>query len=358
MVREGLVKAGVVLIALGVVLLAAPDLLAYRASYPLAVACMGLAIVGLGAAMAVAPRGVVLALKALASALVVASLVLIVLGVVGAPLALIFPLGPERSFSYATSGPLEDRVVRVEIRNSLGKTSVAAWEEDEYAVNVTLRVYALTREHAERAAEAHEPRVVVERADGKTVIRVELDYRVEFPAFITYDVAVMLPKWASVELALLTTTGEIEVDGLRVSEATLRATTGRVVLEGVVAGTLNATATTGEIEAVLDAERASFSVTTGEVSVRIVGNASGEYVLAATTGEISVEVPDRPDVGVELVAESTLGSVDYPSYWIAEVERGAISSKVVARTPNFEEAEIKIVLRAKVTTGEVEVAQG
>jgi len=359
MARKVLVEVGVVLVALGVILLVAPNLLAYRDVYPLAVACIGLAVMSLGFAMAVAPPRAALAFKALASALVVVGFVLIVLGVVGAPLALLsFPVGPGRSFNYVTSGPLEDRVVRLEVRNAIGRTSVMAWDSDEYMVNVTLRVYALTWEQAERIAETHKPRVVVERAGGKTVIRVELNYRVEIPVFITYDVIVMLPKRASVELALLTTTGEVGVEGLRVAEAALRATTGRIALRDVTASTLNATATTGEIEAVLDAERASFSVTTGEVNVRIIGSVSGEYVLSATTGEVNVEVPDKPDVGVRLVATSTLGDIDYPGHWVTEMERGRVSTTVVARTPNFDEAQVKITLRAKVTTGDVEVTQG
>lgn len=108
----------------------------------------------------------------------------------------------------------------------------------------------------------------------------------------------------------------------------------------------------------LDAEKAVLDTTTGQIRLEILGNMGGEYHLTATTGQIVVDVPSRPDIGVQLVASSNVGSVDYLNNWVKETAGRLVGEEVRAETPNFDSATIKIYLYAEVTTGQVRVRQG
>ncbi len=359
-VREGLVEAGVVLIVVGLVLLAAPSLLEYREFYPLVIACLGAAVLVVGVLMLVVPKSLLLPLKMLASGLLVLAVVLILLSLIAIPPIpfVTLRLGYKYSFTYSKQGSVTGRIVEVRVDNSLGETVVSAWDSDQYYVKVVLNVYAPSREHAERLANVKKPEIVVEKVGERTIIRVILDYKVVSPAFFTYDVYIKVPKSVSSELHLATSTGKVSVEGLRARDVSIHATTGQVVLKRVAADSVSVTATTGEIDAEVDARYAVLQVTTGRLSLRILGNISGEYALSATTGSIDVIAPDSPSVGVRLEAESHVGDVDFPSSWVVIKREGFISTKVVAETPNYAEAPVRLLIRASVTTGDLDVEQG
>lgn len=356
--RKELVEAGAALIAIGIVLLLAPELLAQQELYPTAVACIGVFLILLGILMAVLPGNGLFVLKALSSALYIAGTVVILLGILGTPILFFTGLmkGPY-SFSYRSAGSLEDNEVRLEVQNPIGDIVVGGWERGEYSVEVTLNVQALSRKDAERVAESFKPIVAIERAGNKTTIKVQPSQS-KPSAFVTYDVRVTLPQGVSAELSLQTSVGSVKLRDIFVSEAEIEATTGRVAIGNVKANSLNAKTTTGTIEAVVDAKRARISTTTGKIELSIAGMFSGEYTLTATTGKISISVPEKMGVGVQLEAVSTLGDVDYPKSWTVSVESAFGPKSITVKNPDFDTAKVKIIFKAEVTTGKIEITQG
>lgn len=352
--RRILVEVGMALIVLGLVFIFLGELFSYSAYFPLMVAFIGAALMLIGAAMHYAP-GAAVALSYAASALSILAIIILLLGLIGAPLAFIssLSLGAQYAGSYSFSGTLSTETVAFEVENTHSSVSVHAWSRQEYLVNVT--VYSYMSIGAKEAVR-RPPRLEVEHLKDRTILRLRLP-ELQFP-LTRCDVEVYLPESASVDLTLEVTTGEIEVEHLKLNFASLEATTGSIKLTNVRARELRAETTTGSIRAVLDAEKAVLDTTTGQIKLKILGKVGGEYRLTATTGQIVVDIPGRPDIGVRLVASSNVGSVDYPDNWVKETTGRFIGEEVKAETPNFDSAAIKIYLYAEVTTGQVRVRQG
>lgn len=356
--RKELVEAGAALIAIGLVLLLAPELLAQRELYPMTVACIGISIIALGILMfAVSEKGLFV-LKVLSSALYITGTVVILLGVLGVPILFFTGLmkGPY-TFSYRDAGPVEGNKVHLEIQNPIGNIVVGSWKQSEYLVEVTLNVQALSQKAAEQAAESFKPIVTIEHIGNKTMIKVQPS-QFKPPVFMTYDVRVTLPQEVSAELSLQTSVGSVKLRDIFVSEANIEATTGQVIISNVKANSLNAKTTTGTIEAVVDTKIARISTTTGKIELSVTGTFTGEYILMATTGKISISVPEKTGIGVQLEAISTLGDIEYPKSWITSVESVFGPKSVTAKNPDFDSAKVKIIFKAEVTTGKIEVTQG
>ena len=352
--KKVLVEVGIALIVLGLVFIYIGELVSYLTYFPLMVAFIGAALMLIGVAMYRAP-GASAVLSYAASALNILAIIILLLGLIGAPLAIFSLLTTSTSYasSYSFSGTLSTKSVALEVKNTYGSVDVHTWSRQEYLVNVT--IYSFTSTEGKTVIEKP-PKLEVENLKDKTILRLRLP-ELHFP-FTGCNVEVYLPENATVDLYVEVTAGEIAVKDLKIGVASLEATTGSIKLTGVTAEELKAETTTGSIKAVLDADKAVLDTTTGQIKLEILGKVGGKYDLTATTGQIVVDVPSRPDVGVRLVASSGVGNVNYPDSWVKETTGQLVGGEVRTETPNFDSAAIRIYLYAEVTTGQVRVRQG
>lgn len=241
--RRILVEVGVALIVLGLVFIFLGELISYSAYFPLMVAFIGAALMLIGVAMHYAP-GAAAALSYAASALSILAIIILFLGLIGAPLAFFSSLsiGARYASSYSFSGASSTGSVALELENTHGSVMVHAWSRQEYLVNVT--VYSFMSTGAKETLE-RPPKLEVEHLNDRTILRLRLP-ELHFP-FKGYNVEVYLPENATVDLTLEVTTGEIVVEKLRLDVASLEATTGSIKLTNVRARELRAETTTAAL---------------------------------------------------------------------------------------------------------------
>lgn len=259
------------------------------------------------------------------------------------------PVRIERSFSV--EGPFAPEgtpLVKLSLIN--GNIRLRTWEKESFEAKITARARGWTPTEVERALHAFELALPQASPQG-----IEFDHRslqLGFGSAVELNFTLSLPRERVYRLELETVNGRIEIGALNAMHVRAKTTNGKIELHEVIAENAIAETLNGDIEGRLSAAQASLSTMNGAIELQL-GAVTGEYTLNTFNGRIRIDIPDDPQVGYQVWAQTTLGRIT--------TRRGDLRFSSQERrhlegtSANFEQAATKISVHASTTNGNIEI---
>lgn len=258
------------------------------------------------------------------------------------------PVRADKTLSFDGSfAPDVTPTVTIDLVN--GGATVQTWERETVQITIRARARAWSKGEAKRILDeaALQPQL-----SPTGIVFIAPRQRLFGFSRLETDVQVLLPRGRVYELNLESVNGELVVQDANAAQASLKTVNGRIKLSNltvqrVTLGTIN-----GDISGRLAASDANASTTDGEIDL-ILGAVTGSYTLSTLNGEIELDVPDEPQIGYAISAQSTVSrvTVRLPGLVFSEQERRRIKGV----TSNFESAATKISIKANTTNGSIEI---
>ncbi|MHB8605807.1 MAG: DUF4097 family beta strand repeat-containing protein [Thermoplasmatota archaeon] len=163
----------------------------------------------------------------------------------------------------------------------------------------------------------------------------------------------MLSGGASVDIDV-----ELPADGAY--NVTATTDTGAVSLAGLLVKDVSLSTATGSVSALdLDAQgNVTASTATGRIDVALKSVESGNVSLVSSTGHVSLALPRRADIGYDVSAATSTGSVrvDVGPTELSDSKHDGAGGSAHERTKDFYAQPTRVTVRAKTATGGVDVA--
>lgn len=263
---------------------------------------------------------------------------------------IVAPVRAEKTLSFdgAFDPSAETLTVTLDLQN--GSAIVRTWENETFQITITARTRGWNRWEAQRLMTT----VSLEPQIASTGISFRAP-RITFGRFssLETDIQLLVPRRRVYELKLSSYNGAITVQEINAATADLSTTNGQITLNTLTAQRLTAHTMNGEITGELAATEATLSTTNGEIDL-IMRAVTGRYQLSTVNGSIELDVPDDPQIGYAISAQSATTSrvrVQIPDFVFQRQERRHVEGK----TSNFQTAPTKITITASTTNGSIEI---
>ncbi len=261
-------------------------------------------------------------------------------------------LGPERAektFSFDGTLDISAATLSVTLDLQNGSATVQTREGETFQITITARARAWSSEEARRLLDS----VAIAPQLSPTEISFRAP-RVSFGPFssLETDVQLLLPRGRVYELKLSSLNGAITVQEINAATADVNATNGRIRLNTLTAQHATLQTANGSISGRLSADQATITTANGSIDL-ILGSVTGSYELSTFNGSIELDVPDDPQIGYAISAQSVTSRVrvQIPNFDFRRQER----RDVEGQTSNFQTAPTKITITAATTNGHIEI---
>lgn len=267
--------------------------------------------------------------------------------------ALVNLAGPERaektvSFDGSFSPDATTLTVMLDVQN--GSIAVQTWEQETFQIVITARARAWSEKEAQRilSETALEPRLSPTEISFRAVSRPSFG----FFATIETDIQLLLPRRRVYELKLSSVNGTLNTQEINAAQAELSTVNGRIRVNALTAQRMALRTVNGAIGGQVSSSEVTASTTNGSIDL-ILGSVTGSYTLSTLNGSIALDVPDDPQIGYSISAQSATSRVrvEVPHLVYRQQER----RRVEGVTGNFESATTKVIIRANTTNGGIEI---
>ncbi len=261
-------------------------------------------------------------------------------------------IGPERaaktlSFAGAFDPSATTLPITLDLQN--GSATVQTWESESYQITITARARAWSAQEAQRLVEG----VTLEPQISSTEISFRAP-RVSFGPLSSFeiDVQLLVPRGRVYELKLSSLNGALNVQEINAATADLNTTNGRIRLNTLTAQHAKIQTSNGSISGKLSASQATITTANGSIDL-ILGSVTGSYELSTFNGSIDLNVPDDPQIGYAISAQSVTSRVrvQVPNFVFRTQERRHVQGE----TSTFQTAPTKITITASTTNGSIEI---
>lgn len=259
---------------------------------------------------------------------------------------------PRYEFTSELAGEFPAGEVPLRIFTGNGRVEVKGWDESGFKAIITVKAGGTNEEEARRKANS-----AYTIKAGENGFDLETR-RVEWPENIVVHVELMVPKDRTYRLEGRTGNGRMEIQDVALTDNRLHSGNGRIALSGVTADRLFVRTGNGSMDLVGDIGDLDAGTGNGSVTVSPLGNRSQTLKLSTGNGSIRIHSGRlSPDAGLKLDVNTGMGgaTITLPNLVYDRDVRTMPNKQVVARTPNFEQAAVQVVLVARTGMGSVSV---
>lgn len=259
------------------------------------------------------------------------------------------PVRVEKGFSF--DGTLDPNTATLAVILDLqnGDATVQTWENERFQIKITARARAWSAAEAQKLVDS----VTLTPKLSPTEISFQAP-RVSFGPFsaLETDIQLLLPRGRVYELKLSSLNGAINVQEINAATADVNTMNGRIRVNTLTAQHAKLQTANGSIGGKLSASQATITTTNGSIDL-ILGGVTGSYELSTFNGSIELDVPDDPQIGYAISAQSVTSRVrvQIPNFVFRRQERRHVEGE----TNNFQVASTKITITASTTNGSVEI---
>lgn len=258
---------------------------------------------------------------------------------------------PRYEFPSELSGTFTADEVPLRINTGNGRVEIQAWDQPEYKASILVK-----------ARGANEAEARVRAQDAYTVKADEYGFELDarrhdfFEAVV--HVTLMVPRNKRYRVETRTGNGAVTMNGLMLSEGKAVSGNGRISCIGASDSLLVKTGN-GSIE--VEGDNLSLEASSGNGSIRIRPAGARPQQIRVTTGNGSAKVDCSrmgPEAGYKVEANTGMGSVglSLPGMVYDRDVRSMGHKHVIARSANFEQAEVPVHIVARTGLGSITIA--
>lgn len=257
---------------------------------------------------------------------------------------------PRYEFPTELSGTFTGGEIPLRIFTGNGKVEIQAWDQPEYKANILVKARGANEAEArERARDAY-----TVKADENGF---ELEARRHDFFEAVVNVTLLVPRNKRYRLETRTGNGSVTLNGLMLSEGKAISGNGRITCIGA-SDSLVVKTGNGSIE--LEGDNLSLEAASGNGSIRIRPAGARPQHIKVTTGNGSAKVDCSrlgPDAGYKVEAHTGMGSVSLglPGMVYDRDVRSMGHKHVIARSTNYEQAEVPVTIIARTGLGSVSI---
>lgn len=258
---------------------------------------------------------------------------------------------PRYEWTEEVAGEFAYTEVPIRIMTGNGRVEVRSWDQPGY--KATIRIKARGASEAEARAKAGDVYSVKADAAG-----FELETRRWEWRGYRVDVTLMVPRDKQYRLETRTGNGHVVLEGIAMPEGNATTGNGSLTCRTVAANQLRLRSGNGTIDVEGDIAHLVADSGNGSVGIRPYGERSQS--LEAHTGNGSVNISTRrlpTGVGVRVEAHTGMGGVDVnvPNLVYDRDMRAVGHKQVIARSANYDQASVRVDIRARTGMGSVSV---
>lgn len=259
------------------------------------------------------------------------------------------PIRAEKTFSFDGSFDPTAATLSVTLDLQNGSATVQTWENESFQITITARARGWSAAEAQKLIDS----VTLAPQLSPTEISFQAP-RVSFGPLssLETDIKLLVPRGRVYELKFSSLNGAINVQEINAATADLNVTNGHIKLNTLTAQHAKFQTANGSISGKLSASRATITTANGSIDL-ILGSVTGSYELSTFNGSIELDVPDDPQIGYAISAQSVTSRVrvQVPDFVFRQQER----RHVEGQTNNFQTAPTKITITAMTTNGSIEI---
>ncbi|HWI51892.1 MAG TPA: hypothetical protein VNT01_07110 [Symbiobacteriaceae bacterium] len=258
---------------------------------------------------------------------------------------------PRYEFTYELTGEFQgEGAVPLRIQTGNGKAMIQAWDEPGWKAVILVKARGNSEEDARNRA--HDAYTV------KSVGGFDLEARRHDWTDIAVHVTLFVPRNRHYSVDTRTGNGRVEVMGIDITEGRVVTGNGHLVCAGGSAERLNLRSGNGAIE--LDGDLADVEAATGNGSVTIRPRGARSQNFRANTGNGSVRIETvalPADAGFRVEAHTGMGgiSLNLPNLIYDRDIRTVGHKQIIARSPNYDQAGVKVFVSARTGMGSVSI---
>lgn len=259
------------------------------------------------------------------------------------------PVRVTRAYSFGGTLDPSAATITVTLDIQNGNAIVQTWEKKSLQITITARARGWIAAEAQKLIDS----VTLKPQLSPT----EISFRAPKVSFgplssLETDIQLLVPRGRVYELKLSALNGTLSVQEINAATAGLNMVNGPIKLNTLTAQRLTAHTMNGEISGQIAATEASLSTVNGEIDL-IIRAVTGSYELSTFNGSIELDVPDDPQIGYAISAQSMTSRVriQIPNLVYRQQER----QHVKGQTNNFQTAPTKITITASTTKGSIEI---
>lgn len=265
-----------------------------------------------------------------------------------------FDIGGDRNrilLEETHTGEFTQERVELDLRAKNGSIRVESWDRPGFQLNILKRIKAPTREQAEDLAAEYtyatieENRIAAGDQEAKRAgNRIHVALRLRLPRSHTYFGTVK------------TMNGSIELNGLDLGELELGSMNGSVKVREVKGDDIRAKTVNGSLR--IDGGLGKIHGTTTNGSIGLVNFAEdSSNQLETVNGRVEVKVPARSDVGINLRARTTSGSIrlSHSNVEVVNKERGVAFRRLEGNSVYWKTAPHRVELDLRSVNGSIKI---
>lgn len=239
--------------------------------------------------------------------------------------------------------------VSLHLSTTNGSIRLSAWEHPGYKVTVLARM---------RPGAASE-RAILDMVDFDAGARsLSLEVHGGWPGVKPVSIVAFVPKDFTYDVELESSNGAIEISGLTCFSVRAETSNGRVRLDDIRAREARLESSNGSV-AVLGSVSDLFCETSnGSIEVREF-ELKGENMceLETSNGAVRVELPDDPELGCSISAETGFGgiNIELPGLVYEVNERSIGHNEVRAKTDGYEQRDNRVILKVETSNGKIDI---
>lgn len=256
---------------------------------------------------------------------------------------------PRYEFTYELTGEFPGvDVVPLRIQTGNGKADIQAWDEPGWKAVILVKARGNNEEEARnRANEAY----TVKSTNG-------FDLEDRKHDWTAVNVTLYVPRGLRYAVDTRTGNGRVEIHNIDMTQGRVTTGNGRLVCAGGSAERLAIRSGNGSIE--IDGNFADVEASSGNgsVTVRPQGQRSETYRVSTGNGSVKVETTAVPaEAGFKVEAHTGMGGIHLalPGLTYDRDVRTVGHKQIIARSANFEQAAVKVMVVARTGMGSVSV---
>jgi DUF4097 and DUF4098 domain-containing protein YvlB len=257
---------------------------------------------------------------------------------------------PRYEFTYELTGEFAADTVDLRIQTGNGRAEVKTWDEPGYKAVILVKARGNNEDDARnRARDAYVVR------SGANLF--ELESRRHDWHDIAVHVTLYVPKSKRYSLETRTGNGHVEVHDLQMLDARITTGNGRVVCIGT-ADRISMRSGNGSVEIEGDYADLEAQSGNGSVTVRPTGSRSQSYRLNTGNGSIRFDAAGlNGDAGFRVEGNTGMGGITVGmANLVYDRDIRTVGHKqIIARTPNYDIAAVKVNVTAKTGMGSISI---
>lgn len=259
------------------------------------------------------------------------------------------PHSAEKTLAFDGSFAPDATTLTITLDVQNGSATVQTWEQETFQITLKVR--------ARGWSESQVQKILSEMSLQPTLSPTGISLRAPpaplvFFSNVEISARILVPRGRVYELHLSSVNGALTAQELNTTVAGLNTVNGHVRINALTTQDTTIQTTNGNISGQLSASKAILSTNNGSIDL-IVGSVTGSYTLTTFNGSIELDVPDDPQIGYSISAQSLTSRVrvQIPNFIFQKQERRTVEGE----TSNLQSAATKITVRANTTNGGIEI---